>query len=338
MVDGFGTGTGELRDKKLIPDKLTVFRRFRFMPRTGYYISDFGNEWGHYLSGHSPYVGVTSMGSYGKIAALTEEYGDRAVEILWGKSFWEPCLTATSHGHVSYGPGEHEAFCVNVQFRNSKEHEVPGPSCQCGFWAYYTPESTKIGSTVEWTALAAVQVWGDVVLGEKGVRAQKMQIVGLMPPQEVVFHEDVRIVQAWNDLVMKLGVPQFWSKAELLEFFPPQDVSELLPKPEPAPAFPYPADQLSPYAYPRRWQMWANQSQMYWVSNNTSGLTQFSPPSNPVAYTPSLPVVDAPVYAEVCCVCSYRIEAVDKKTAERMLAEHIMDKHHTGTMWVTTSP
>lgn len=314
-VSGFGANSGEIKEQKVIPDKLITYRMFRFAPQLN---SNPKHSWGSFAREPS-------------------------------RGGWSPTLTPASYNMLGYDrPGVYTAMCQRTkgpQFSYSNyrvrlmddvyvgegAHRAPEKTCTCGFWAYYTPEVVDTGNSMEWMALAAVNVWGDVVLGDKGVRAEMMEIVGLQIPQEL--HDaDAAIVDAWIGLCAKLQVPYYWAKSELVKFHPPQDVSELIPKQPPPPEYSY------EFAYERLQLLREalNQQQTYqsipaaqrqWLYTSPSLQTYTTNTTNPTA--PTLPVyVPPPVtFKEVCCVCGFTINTHDKGLAEKTLAEHILGVH-----------
>lgn len=329
-VPGFGTQGSDLRDQKVIPDKLTCYRRFRFRPRPGYDMDKAGMEWHHYTLGAKPYDMMTAyraqlMGS--KMASFGREYAER----YYGANEWNPCLVATSHGHIAYTGGEHTAECSTTFFTSPgilvqyEKHAAPYAGCSCGFWAYYTPDFTDIGGDRTWTALAAVEVWGDVVLGTKGVRAQHMRIVGLMPPQELVDTGSYRIIAAWDKLVGELRVPQYWSKATLLEFHPEQDVSELLPKPKPAPEYPYTDYErmaMSIQYLPR-----TVTSLKPMVPSSSPNLWKFVHETSRGTPVPQFTYMPLPQIRQKCCMCTFEFCAETREGVDKLLAEHVLECH-----------
>lgn len=338
-VGGFGANSGEIKDQKLIPEKLMAYRMFRFRPHPTN--ATLSMSWGHYVEN-----------------PLSDD--------------WRPCLTAAAFPEVAYDqPILHTATCQRDQSQQMYYHRVhqmlqtqnvyagvdeygvplrhaaPGPTCACGFWAYYTPEVIDTGNGNEWMALAAVKVQGNVVLGEKGVRAEKMEIAALQPPAELM-NSPKLVWDAWNKLTQKLKVPYFWSKAELVEFFPPQDVSELIPKPDPAPDFPYDYRNGSYYrlllarqraALEAQQQLQQHRQHGQWTINapqpmyytNTSNQFTVTPPEPAPTESPFSKAVrsinDETHYQNVCCVCSYTLVALTQEAADKALAVHILEQH-----------
>lgn len=59
------------------------------------------------------------------------------------------------------------------------DHSPPDPNCRCGWYAWYSPEST-IGGELSTGIMGVVSAWGDVELHERGFRAEYVQIEALV--------------------------------------------------------------------------------------------------------------------------------------------------------------
>lgn len=318
MVAGFGTNY-EPKDRKLVPGKLTAFRKFRFKPRPAFETVGAGQEWTNFASGLTPWKGLTPRG-WQAMGDMAVRYGNDYAAMYYGANEWKPCLTAAGYGNVAYGPGEHEASCAHwffkTVFNRLDYHTAPDPNCTCGFWAYYTPDQIDTGCGNDWMATAAVEVWGDVVLGEKGVRAQKMQIVGLLAPTELT-QAPIEVVQAWHKMVGELSVPQYWNRAEFLEFHPRQDVSELIPKKPKPPQFPYVADG-SAVSTINRMQLWQ------YLSTTTTNVVSTGTTS---AYMPTYTYLPSTYVMDNCCICNYTVQGQTQEDADKLMAKHTIDCH-----------
>lgn len=329
MVNGFGTNY-EPKDQKLVPGKLTAFRKFRFKPRPAFEIDSADAEWRCFADGAAPWSRMSAH-RWQRMGDILARHGEMYADAYYGANEWKPCLTAAGYGNYAYGPGEHTAVCSSSFFHEPHEwdyHEAPKSDCTCGFWAYYTPDQIDTGCGNDWMATAAVEVWGDVVLGEKGVRAQKMQIVGLMVPKEVTETEQISIVQAWHKVVGELGVPQYGNRAEFLEFHPPQDVSELLPKRPPVPDYPYPiTDGSYTVSAGNRWQF----LQQFSISGRPS---VYGAPGGTYTYTYA---PYAPSFVEFCCICMHKVEGRTQKDVDRLMAVHTITDHMGGGGITTSS-
>lgn len=229
---GFGGEDRTNNEVTLVPGKLRGYRRYRFEPNTG-------------------------SGQPGRLTAL-----------------------ATSAVHY---PGENTARCFawrpeqNIWFKtiprafslngydSSEEHFVPKKSCSCGFYGYYTPDRIDQvgGNGTEWTAVAVVEAYGNIILGTKGFRSEKMKALAVVLPPELrqISHRDFQAATSipfdttknisdqsivcglvlrdpglvWKRVVASYGLVEFPSVDELVAAYPPQDVSNLFPeKPEEA--------------------------------------------------------------------------------------------------------
>jgi hypothetical protein len=246
----------------------------------------------------------------GTLNLADPETAKRRREMYYGGPQWEPCLTATSYGHVVYTAGEHTAYCALNFYPEAATHRAPKQGCSCGHWCYYTPDKIDIGNTGEWTSLAAVQVWGDIVPGTKGVRAEKMQIVGVLPPDELMPGAASPIVNAWREVVAKLGVKQYRSLAELLKAHPPQDVSGLIPKePEGLVAF----ELGYRYGIPS-----GGIPPQYW----SQGYSHTWGPTPVVGYSHR-----TQLFSQKCTLCSYDFTATSQATLDHIVMSHYTTVH-----------
>lgn len=59
------------------------------------------------------------------------------------------------------------------------DHVVPVHSCTCGFYASYSPDTDFYSTHTGYRAFAAVRVSGRVIMGSKGVRAERMEFEGI---------------------------------------------------------------------------------------------------------------------------------------------------------------
>lgn len=177
-------------------------------------------------------------------------------------------LRAVSNTSFIVSPGENTAEHLGFMGMNGHSavacgdgvykasDNVPLEGCTCGFYGYCTPEliDTTYNSNV-WTCCAVVEVWGKVILGTKGFRAEKMRILGVVPPSEMrqkmaplegdyTFASYMRMslhetylgtLPAWQTTVAAYGVTEYATIKDMVAAHPPQDVSHLIPGPEPEP-------------------------------------------------------------------------------------------------------
>lgn len=124
-----------------------------------------------------------------------------------------------------WGPGVNQACCMGRKGTGNNitpASQVPARDCTCGFYATYTPELTSLGIN------GVIEVSGKVILGTRGVRAKRARIVAVaMNPVTMLRYTG--FVEHYPDVTC------FDTVCQLLEAFPPQDVSELIGKPEPEP-------------------------------------------------------------------------------------------------------
>jgi hypothetical protein len=311
MVYGFAAEAGEhSSDVQVYPNKLTAFRRFRFRPRPAYSPPrGWNGEWADFADGNEPVVQMPSDVSF--LSLNDPRKVKERNELYHGKPQWEPCLTATSYGHVVYTAGAHTAYCAQNFYQENAVHRAPQKGCSCGYWCYYTPDyATDIGTSTAWTCLAAVEVWGDIVPGTKGVRAEHMQIVGILPPAELL-GTVYPVVKAWQEVLAGLHVPQYGGLGELLEFHPPQDVSGLIPKEPERSTVPYELTYSPGQSFLGTWN---------------SGLSWSI--THPAASYYSIPVpLYVPQYSDSCSLCSYAFTARTQADLDRLVGTHYTTVH-----------
>ena len=75
----------------------------------------------------------------------------------------------------NWEPGENRATCLRMNYPPCSDS--PGESCQCGFWAVWSPRScvARVGCTIEppWCVMGLIAGWGTVALHtHEGFRAE----------------------------------------------------------------------------------------------------------------------------------------------------------------------
>ena len=111
-----------------------------------------------------------------------------------------------------WGPGLNLANCL----KSAPDHpmtQAPKRDCVCGFYATYRPEYLSLGTP------GVIEVSGRVILGTRGVRAQKARIVALTGGNH-----------RWTQGLRRnySSIKWFDRVDDMLAAFPPQDVSELI--------------------------------------------------------------------------------------------------------------
>jgi hypothetical protein len=64
-----------------------------------------------------------------------------------------------------------------------QKHEVPGEHCMCGFWSVAHPADAFDPSGELWV-MGVIEMWGRVLEGEKGWRAQFARVAGMVKGHE----------------------------------------------------------------------------------------------------------------------------------------------------------
>lgn len=155
---------------------------------------------------------------------------------LTGQECWPVCGKpehflglCSVYANYTYKPGVNVAMCdphmntVNGVALCHTEEEHPRPGCHCGFYATHNGYPWDYMNRL---VLGSVKATGKIMLGDTGFRAQKLEIeaiaCGFDTPPDMV-------KDALGEWAKFYGVPCFWDPHELLEAFPPQDLSHILP-------------------------------------------------------------------------------------------------------------
>lgn len=170
---------------------------------------------------------------------LAPQVRDRWVQDSGKSRYTSAAFRAARRPHPGFTRGIQQAECLLgfSSFLRRHEGPAPFPSCRCGFYAHYTPygsfytsvsfASGYIGGYFNPIPVKGVcQVSGRVIMGEKGVRAERIEILGIAPG-------DIRYLPDPSSAVMdaiseRYQIPVFGTIAEMADSFPPDDVSELL--------------------------------------------------------------------------------------------------------------
>lgn len=75
--------------------------------------------------------------------------------------------------------GVNVARCLSLA---EHSHLAPAPGCSCGFWVYDHPGVWYGGIKSDSNVPAVVEVHGRAVVGTRGLRAQKLRVLGIVPP------------------------------------------------------------------------------------------------------------------------------------------------------------
>ncbi|HZR12357.1 MAG TPA: hypothetical protein VFC33_03830 [Acidimicrobiia bacterium] len=94
------------------------------------------------------------------------------------------------------------------------DHPAPSAGCTCGIYAWYEPDDTGILTA---RVFGVIQASGVVLMGDRGFRAQHAEIVAIVTRNR-------RLALACEEA----GIRVYRRRSELLDDFPPEDVSGLI--------------------------------------------------------------------------------------------------------------
>lgn len=107
--------------------------------------------------------------------------GGLAVGEVFGVRWWDLGSDGKlrgAHSPVPWVPGENIASCQRYCYDLSAAHAVPDSFCGCGFWAYWKqPFAPEVGGQLK--VLGIIKGYGPTLVGEKGFRCAKAEIVAL---------------------------------------------------------------------------------------------------------------------------------------------------------------
>jgi hypothetical protein len=98
------------------------------------------------------------------------------------------------------------------------DHHAPQAGCDCGIYAWYAPDDTRI---LHARVFGAVEASGLVLMGERGFRAEKVRI-------RAIATRSRRVAAACE----AAGIPVYRRRSDLVRDHPPEDLSALLGKDE----------------------------------------------------------------------------------------------------------
>lgn len=308
-VQGFGANA-ERAEEQIVPSAHVAYRRFRFTPKAHGYLHTSGYEVQQAWEGFCYDVPMVDPWAYYDLGASAAE----VIAHYMARRGWWPSLTAAAISTYAYKPGENIASCYYLSKQGvytsyyEDLHKAPMLSCECGFWAYHNVEDTHNVGTNEthWMTLAAVEVYGKTVLGTKGVRAEKMKIIGLVLPLEVAQLSPAHpIRRAWDMVVEQYGVPTYGHATDLVKAHPSQDISRLLSKPKRKPMInPEVMENGGTIRFPT-------------ITAKTGSFAHTFP-----AFSFYVPAIEMK-----CCMCKCPVSGDDEEKVNRMLAEHMLDVH-----------
>jgi hypothetical protein len=144
-------------------------------------------------------------------------------------------LLALSWDIVWQGKDPGPALCLhNTRHPHYGPRRAPEAGCSCGYWAYYNPAHLdKINqylTPANVHVTGSISAHGKVILGTVGFKAERVVVEALclQNPASRAYPSAAELTAERYEL------PLFVRYEEMLEAFPPVDVSELVgPSPEP---------------------------------------------------------------------------------------------------------
>lgn len=108
----------------------------------------------------------------------------------------------------------------NGSYIRGEAHEAPHAGCGCGIYGWYRPDDARIPlAGAMGSVFGVIEVTGRTIMGSHGFRASAARVLG-------VTSDDPKTFDKLGDL--DCIYPVFDTEQELLEAFPPQDVSSLI--------------------------------------------------------------------------------------------------------------
>lgn len=130
---------------------------------------------------------------------------------------------------VAWSPGTNIADCRDSYRTQHFRHSAPQIDCTCGFYAVYEPHHIPHYNGCE--IYAVIEASGKIVLGTRGFRAQKARIVAAtLVPLQVSRYGGSYTHEILNGIARTYNISTFTSYDDMIAAYPPEDVSELVPK------------------------------------------------------------------------------------------------------------
>lgn len=187
----------------------------------------------------------------------------------------------STHMDEIWKPGDNKAKCASNFDPFRKRHPVPYEDCTCGFYARYKWSDLRDITSHAFAIYGAIDVYGTLCLGTRGLRAEKAKIVALTSNGLL----DHRIV----DLIsQEYNVPLFKSMDKLMKEFPPSDYSDLIPKVVEQPKLDFKGLSELLEKFGKTYQNYSSYTPTTWISasSNTSGnqIYSYNPTTQTITY------------------------------------------------------
>jgi len=149
------------------------------------------------------------------------------------------------NNRIPYSTGFQRAECTRKkppswasttgEFVQQSRHNAPVRDCTCGIYGWYSPRTIDQGfGEGKDRCTAVIEARGRVVLGTRGFRAQEARVVAIALPERLPYirdwDEQVDLLKSYDRALERYDAKPFRSLGEMVRAYPPEDVSELVPK------------------------------------------------------------------------------------------------------------
>lgn len=176
---------------------------------------------------------MTSAADFGTAASPTAYLGVMRVYRQWR---WMPnWQLASAAMNVTWPDAAHDARCCSAYAcvcggficvcGGRPPHPAPSADCRCGIWAYYRPGERWYTDRTPGLIWGAAQVWGRIIPGERGLRAEHARCVALVVPWQLRAAVGGALP----------GVALYADDVALLADHPPEDWTRVIGRPLPDP-------------------------------------------------------------------------------------------------------
>src|SRR5262245_49393259 len=127
--------------------------------------------------------------------------------VVWGPTIYAQCTE----------PDVAVPITITARYRLPGFHRSPEPRCECGIYAWYSPDDTAVLDAGIFGVFGVIQASGLILMGDRGFRAEKAQIVAVVTRNR-------RVAEACT----AAGIRVYRRRRDLLKDYPPEDLSALL--------------------------------------------------------------------------------------------------------------